>query len=275
MIFEVKPVSLHRTAPFLRLYTLLPHRLLNGATAAVTRARRPRAFVKATIDAWVRIHHIDLADFEDRAYPSIDDFFLRRLRPGARPIGAGLVSPADGVLVDQGTIALQTPLRVKEQSISVERLVDARGRGRSLADYEGGAYAVVFLTPHGYHRVHMPWTATLAEVHPIPGRFFPQNDDALRHIPRIYERNERAVIRCLPRGGGEVLLVMVGASLVGGIHVEGVGREVEKGGEVGHFSFGSTVVILLPRAARAAPKRQRGERVKMGETLFEVAYPVT
>lgn len=265
-------MSIHRSAPFFRLYPYLPHRALNRATAALTAARHPRVLVRAAIDAWVRLHGIDLRDFEDRDYVSVDDFFLRRLRPGARPIGEGLVSPADGILVDQGALSESRPLRVKEQTMSLHRLVGASRHGLSLGDYEGGTYAVVFLTPHGYHRVHMPFAGDVTACLSIPGRFFPQNEDALRHIPRIYERNERAVLRLRAGAGeGEMLLVMVGASLVGGIHVNGAGR-AEKGDEIGHFAFGSTVVILLPKAARARPRRASGERVKMGETLFDLAW---
>jgi phosphatidylserine decarboxylase len=274
-------VNVHRSAAFLRLYGLLPHRWLNRAAAALTAARHPRPLVDLAIAVWRRVHSIDLHDFEDRPYGSVDDFFLRRLRPGARPLGPGIVSPADGRIVDGGAIALDRPMRVKEQRLSVHRLVNGNLHHLPLDAYDGGAYAVVFLTPHGYHRVHMPCDGEIVDVRWIPGRFFPQNEDALRHIPRIHERNERAVLRCRAREGDEFLLVMVGASLVGGIRLEGsdprqwmkrevvpIGMRAEKGKEIGHFAFGSTVVVMVPRAASAALAREPGGDVRMGETLF-------
>jgi len=72
---------------------------------------------------------------------------------------------------------------------------------------------------------------------------------------------------------------MVGASLIGGIVVEGVdgralrrprslsvNRTARKGDEIGHFAFGSTVVVLLPRGRRTAASG--GAEVKMGESLW-------
>src|SRR5207244_2421179 len=136
----------------------------------------------------------------------------------------------------------------------------------------------LFLRPKGYHYVHAPASGVLEDVRWIPGRFFPQNEDALDHIDRVYERNERAVLRLRLPTGDEILMVMVGASVVGGIHVDGiadvrqarvipVGRAVEKGGEIGHFSFGSTVVTILPRGLVSTPAPAIGTVFRMGETL--------
>ena len=116
---------------------------------------------------------------------------------------------------------------------------------------------------------------TVDDVHWIPGRFFPQNEDALRHIPRIYERNERAVLRLLC-GGRELLLVLVGASLVGGIHLRGVprpawarrdpvslDRRLDRGEELAHFTFGSTrrppPAAGADRTAALRPRRRRAD----------------
>jgi phosphatidylserine decarboxylase len=275
----------HRSAPLLDAYALLPHRLLNRACAALTAAERPRWLVERAIATWVRGAGIDLGDFEDQAYRSIDDFFLRRLRPGARPIGDGIVSPVDGVLFAAGRIEVERPLLIKGQRLALRRLCfgegAAPGRDATLDAYEGGAFAAIFLTPHGYHRVHAPLDLEIVEACWIPGRFFPQNEDALGRIDRVYERNERVTLRCRASGGAELLVVMVGASLVGGIHLEGLaraawarrapaplGRRVTKGDEIGHFAFGSTVVLMLPRALAAEPLARVGDPLVMGRRLF-------
>lgn len=274
----------HRSAAFLDAYALLPHRRLNRACAWLTAAERPRWLVARAIEAWVRAAGIDLRDFEDRAYASIDDFFLRRLRPGARPLAEGFVAPVDGVLFAAGRISLDRPLRIKGHPISLRRLVLGRDEldagETALERYEGGSFAALFLTPHGYHRVHAPADLEIVDARWIPGRFFPQNEDALARIARVYERNERLTLRCRTVGG-ELLLVMVGASLVGGIRLEGfaradgarpgavpLGRRVRKGDELGHFAFGSTVVLLVPRAVAGPARREVGARLRMGERLF-------
>jgi phosphatidylserine decarboxylase len=271
----------HRSALFLRAYRFLPHRLLNGATARLARARRPRWLVQAAIDAWIRREEIDLADFQPEDYDTVERFFLRRLRPGARPIGEGVVSPCDGQIVDVGTIARGRTLMVKDRPISVERLVNGTRHGLPLDAYEGGSYAVIFLSPRGYHYVHMPAAGVVRDCQWIPGRYFPQNADALEHIDAVYERNERAVLRLDLDQGGEALMVMVGASLVGGIHLDGIaradwvkkhavplGQRRARGQEVGHFTFGSTVVLLFPRGAvrRLVPTPRAA--LRMGEPLY-------
>lgn len=272
-----------KSAAFLRAYRFLPHRLINRGFARLMRAERPAAAVQAAIRLWVRGAGIDLGDFEDVPYRSLMGFFLRRLVPGRRPLGPGLVAPADGVLLAQGRLSLGAPLLVKGQRLSLARLVNGDGlHGLPLADYEGGCYAVIFLTPHGYHYIHMPAAGWVRGCQHLPGRYFPQNEEALRYIAgpaAIYERNERAVLRLALDGGSEALLVLVGASLVGGIELADLPRAAwarrealpcdlrrEKGEELGHFRFGSTVVVLLPRGAGARLVREEGP-VRMGEAL--------
>ncbi|MCA9671997.1 MAG: phosphatidylserine decarboxylase [Myxococcales bacterium] len=283
-------------AAALRFYGLLPHRLLGETTRVLGRARWPAPIVETIVRAWVARGRIDLADYEPRAYTTVEQFFLRELRPGARPLQAGFVSPADGKLFAAGELD-GGPLVVKQQVLDLARVVNGTQRALlapaharrplhalDLSPYAAGRYATVFLTPHGYHFVHAPVDARLRDVRWIPGRYFPQNATALSVIPRVYERNERAVLR-FDSDAGPFLLVMVGASLIGGIELEGLARadwasapprattierDVRKGERLGHFTFGSTVVCLLSRElARGAELRPEiGRALRLGETLF-------
>ncbi len=281
-------MSFWRTEPFFQLYPALPHGVINRTAATITGLRRPRWAVDAAIAAWVRRDDIELGDFEDRRYESLSDFFLRRLRPGARPLGEGLVAPCDGRIVGAGRVDRDTILQVKGVPLSLDRVVHG-GAPTSprwdLAKYQGGAYVTTFLSPRGYHYVHAPFDAQLLDVRWIAGRFFPQNEDALRHVPGIYERNERAVLRMVI-GGHEVLMVMVGASVIGGIELFGharsawvgprpfaLGRGVAKGEELGHFRFGSTVVMVLPEGLVGSAVREDalpaiGRDVQIGERIL-------
>jgi phosphatidylserine decarboxylase len=269
----------HRSPAFLRAYRFLPHRLINRACARLTALKRPRWAVDRMVALWTRIDRIDTGDFEQRRFESLDDFFLRRLRAGARPsAGAEKPSPS-GRLVATGHVDLEAPLLIKKQRLSVERLVNGGLYRIDVGAYDRASFAVVFLTPRGYHRVHMPIDGVISEVQWIPGRYFPQNEDALDIIPRIYERNERAVLRCRADLGFEFLLILVGASLIGGIELSHIPRRAwarrtpvqlgwqrRKGEEIGHFAFGSTVVVLLPRGA--VRHARLPPTVHMGQTLF-------
>ncbi len=283
-------MSVLRHPAFFRAYRYFPHRLLNRAMRALCQATRPRFAIDLAVQAWIERDGIDLEDFEVDAWPTVEAFFLRRLRAGARPIGAGLVSTADGIVVAAGACERGTILQVKGRPISVDRLVHGAQRSAVAGSATRGPvsapidlapftrYVTVFLTPRGYHHVHMPIDGELVDVRWIPGRFFPQNEDALHHVDAIYERNERAVLR-LSTAHGPIVLVMVGASLIGGIHLRdsdraqwvrraptALGVSHAKGDALGHFSFGSTVVMLLP-ATVEGELPALGRAIRMGETL--------
>ena len=274
--------SLLRHPAFLRSYRFLPHRLLNRTTALLTAATKPTWAVQTAIRSWSRIEQIELDDFEPGPYASLDAFFLRHLRAGARPLGSGFVAPVDGKLVASGRLHEDSVLVVKGQRLSLDQIVNAKRYALDIEPYLGGSYAVVFLTPRGYHHVHMPCDGTIEDVRWIPGRFYPQNETALEHIPSVYERNERAVLRVRAAAGHEFLLVLVGASLIGGIHLQAlrrhewahvracsVGKRYAKGERIAHFAFGSTIVTVLPRAMDH--QLRAGADVRMGETLYEAS----
>jgi phosphatidylserine decarboxylase len=277
--------TLHRSAAFLRLHGSLPHALLGRMSRLVTRVRRPRWLVDLAVRRWIDRAAIRMEELLPGPFVSLEAFFRRKLRPDVRPIADGFVAPADGVVVSAGPIARGMILQIKGIALDLERLTRGAGPELPLAAYEGGRYVTISLTPRGYHYVHMPIPATLIEVRWISGRAFPQDQDARRHTPKIYERNERAILRCRsdwPRtdGGHEFLLVLVGASLIGGIHLEGLGRAAwarreplqcgrhfARGAELGHLIFGSTVVVLAPPALAGLPPFI-GTTLRMGQRLW-------
>lgn len=276
-------MKLHRLPWLLRGYRWLPHRLLNQSAAWLTGTAWPRPIVRAAVRTWQWRGHIDLADYEPCDYRTIDAFFLRRLRPGARPIGAGIVSPADGFVVGHGRIEAHGTLAVKGQIIDFNRLINGQHHDFDPSYWHGGQHFTVFLTPDGYHHVHSPIAGIWREVRGIRGRFFPQNADALRVIPKVYERNERAVLR-IGTPQGDYLLILVGASFVGGIELEGVAdlavadncalvvdRPVAKGERLGCFRFGSTVVVLCPPGATAGFSPVPGAAVQVGGEIAACA----
>lgn len=261
-------------------YWALPHTALGRVAGRLASATRPRPLVQAALRAWTRIERIELDDFEPGPYASVHELFLRRLRPGRRPIGEGVVSPVDGRVIATGYVRAGRVVSIKGLPLTLERVVNGRSHDLSLAPFEGGVFVVLFLSPRGYHRIHAPVAGTLRDVRWIPGRYYPQNEKALALISRVYEQNERATLR-LATADGDVLLVMVAASLVGGIHVAGlsrqdftrtapraIDRDVVRGDELGHFAFGSTVVLLFPPSLGTGLVVHEGDDVRMGETLI-------
>jgi len=275
----IKP---HRLPVFLKGYRFLPHHALNRAAQALARAQWPRWAVDATVQLWIRRGHIPMGEFSDGPYPCVEDFFLRRLKPGARPIGPGLACPQDGLLYGSGWIEQGTLLTIKGERLSANQLINGDQHQADLTAYEGGVFATFFLTPDGYHYIHAPCDAVLTGTQWVPGRYFPQNADALGQISNVYGRNERVTLFFSTREGHTFALTLIGASMIGGIHLTGYSRsqwaqstrlahtkQVSKGEELGYFSFGSTVVIWMPSATGLTPLSAPEQTpFKMGETLW-------
>ena len=228
---------------------------------------------------------VDLSEAEgpshDGAFASFDEFFTRRLRTGSRSIpadGDRLISPADGRLQSHGPIDDAGRLLVKGKPY---RVVDLLNDEPSAAHYCGGQFAVIYLSPRDYHRVHSPARGRLVQVRSAPGDLFPVNSLGER-IPNLLSRNRRVAITIDTDRFGRVAVVMVAAMVVGRITVTGfaaadvpLGRhelepplELAAGDELGVFHLGSTVVLLIPGGAAEPIGRAEGS-IRLGDVLID------
>ncbi|KAG0151486.1 hypothetical protein CROQUDRAFT_712918 [Cronartium quercuum f. sp. fusiforme G11] len=76
--------------------------------------------------SWIFGVNLEEAEVQDlREFKSLNEFFLRKLRPGCRPISSNsiLVSPADGRIINFGTIEGRRVASVKGMSYSVDALL--------------------------------------------------------------------------------------------------------------------------------------------------------
>lgn len=175
-------------------------------------------------------------------YKSFNDFFTRKLKPGARPTGEGMTSPADGRLMLYLNADADTPFPLKG---ATRRLREVFG-----PDIPSGAYdiAVIRLAPVDYHRFHFPYACrTSGKARVIPGEYHSVNPIALIRRPDIYADNERQIVAC-DADFGRYWLVDVGAFGVGTIVQTYAGSEHSKGDEKGYFKFGGSTVILITKA---------------------------
>jgi phosphatidylserine decarboxylase len=220
----------------------------------------PAPVTDAASKIFARAFGVDLseADPDQGPYSSFDAFFTRKLRTGARIVDdTPVVSPADGRLVAAGPVTRSSSIVVKGREYDVAELC---GSAAGASRYEGGEYAVVYLHPRDYHRVHSPVDGKIVEVRSMPGDLFPVNAIGERHVPRLFVRNQRVSILIESEQLGTVDVIMVGATIVGRITTAALGGEstppgeypvnpaltVRRGDELGTFHLGSTVVLLLP-----------------------------
>ena len=178
-------------------------------------------------------------------YASFNEFFTRRLKPGARPAGEGLVSPADGRLRLFLGADASAPFPLKGATRSLAEVFAPGEAPRGCFDV-----VVVRLAPVDYHRFHFPCDCeTLGEVFVVPGEYHSVNPIALLRRPDLYAGNERQIVRCRA-AFGDFWMVDVGAFGVGTIVQTYVGSRHGKGDEKGYFKFGgSTVIMVLPAGA--------------------------
>ena len=179
-------------------------------------------------------------------YSSFNEFFTRRLRPGARPVGEGVVSPADGRLALYLGADADRPFPLKGATRNLREVFGPAG----APPVPGGRYdvAVVRLAPVDYHRFHFPCDCrTDGPAIVVPGRYDSVNPVALVRRPDVYARNERQIVRC-ETAFGDLWMVDVGAFGVGTIVQTFSAGEHAKGEEKGYFKFGGSTVIAVVRS---------------------------
>ena len=94
------------------------------------------------IQPFAKVYDINTEEILDEIddFKNLNEFFIRKLRPDARPINQeedSLVSPTDGVISEVGTISEDSTFIVKNQVYNVQTLVG----DSELADkYKDGTY---------------------------------------------------------------------------------------------------------------------------------------
>lgn len=273
---------------------LLPKNAASRAFGIVTRLRLP-IVSRVARNAFARYYKLNMEESEYPLshYRNIGELFIRRLKPGARPIAdSEIVSPVDGVLSQ--TAVFDTN----------QEMIQAKGKYYTLKDllrddemakrFEGGAFATIYLAPFNYHRIHSPVKGELVDASYCPGTLWPVNVGSVERVEGLFCINERLTSRIRLEDGSEILVVKVGATNVGRIGVvysddllTNAGKlphsgkrmdwspsekvAFEKGGELGRFEMGSTVILVVDKNIRERHpdlfKTRVGQAVKVGEAL--------
>jgi phosphatidylserine decarboxylase len=179
-------------------------------------------------------------------YHSFNDFFTRRLKPGTRIITANpdrLISPADGRVLAYQSINPDQVLQVKGKSFSLAELL----RDPETAQrFNNGCAVIIRLNPSDYHRFHFPVDGIPREPVAVKGRYFSVNPLSLMITDRVYCRNKRHLTTIDSLDFGHMIMVEVGAALVGSIVQTFLpDASVMRGTEKGYFQFGGSTVLLL------------------------------
>ncbi len=257
-----------------RILHVLPRERITRLVGRVAERPVPRAVLDPLLSAYVRAFKVDLdeAEVPARGFASFNEFFTRRLREGVHSVDPdpdAVVSPADGRLDDAGPVDASSHFVIKGRDYDAAELL---GSATDAARYHGGRYAIVYLSPRDYHRVHAPVDGVVRGVRHMPGTLYPVNAIGVEHVPGLFARNERVVVHLDTERFGDVAVVFVGAFIVGRITLTfdaparpphggapaerlydpAVAPRFARGDELGAFLLGSTVVLLFQKPREGA-----------------------
>ena len=272
----------------------LPQGALSRGFGRMADVPIPPAMRRAVLGAFARAVGADVGEAEQplEAYPTLNRFFTRKLKPGTRTWPAdpsAVASPVDGAVGQLGTVSEGRLIQAKGRLYDVARLLE---EDDAAARYEGGAFVTLYLSPKDYHRIHAPVAGEIRQARHVPGALLPVNAPSVAHMPELFARNER--LMCSIDGPlGQTAVVAVGAYNVGRISaafdpawnappgerawvtnrrgLQSAARTydppipVGQGDEIMTFHLGSTVVLVFePGRVALLPSLQPGDAVRLG-----------
>jgi phosphatidylserine decarboxylase len=207
---------------------------------------------KAEIDKFIAFHQLDMSEvlLPTENFKNFNEFFYRQLKPDARPCSAPdnpriIVSPADCRSVVFNRMDEATKIWVKGREFSIERLL-GNAYPEDAKRYTNGALGIFRLAPQDYHRFHIPVDGKMGTPKTIEGEYYTVNPMAIRSALDVYGENIRVVIPIDSIAHGRVMVICVGAMMVGStVITRKAGEDVHRAEELGYFKFGGSTILLL------------------------------
>ena len=167
-------------------------------------------------------------------------------------------------------------------------------------------YIIIYLSPGDYHRFHAGCNFSVSTVRHIPGDLYPVKPSWLKTLPGLFALNERVVLsgtwmsklynnitKTVEKTAMYFSYVPVGAFNVGSIKLNfrtkistnqpnqdnhksrqisqsRSNKKFEKGDEVGHFEFGSTVALVFETSKHFMFSVEAGNKVRFGSAIGDI-----
>ena len=204
------------------------------------------------IEGFINFHRLDMSEVlrKTEEFKNFNEFFYRQLKPDARPCSAPdnpriIVSPADCRSVVFNEMADAQRIWVKGRDYSIKRLL-GKAYPQDVSRYEGGPLGIFRLAPQDYHRFHIPVDGIMREPISIPGEYYTVNPMAIRSALDVYGENVRVCVPIDTESFGRVMVICVGAMMVGStVITRRTGEKVARAEELGYFKFGGSTLLLL------------------------------
>ena len=203
---------------------------------------------KERIAPFIKEYGLDPDDFADppESFASFNEFFIRKLKPEARPFGPDpdhLIFPCDGRHLGFPDVSQINSVFVKGQNFDLPTLLGSADLAQRFAQ---GTLVLSRLCPVDYHRYHFPAAGTPGESRLLNGPLFSVSPLALRRNLRYLWENKRVLTALETRSLGTILTLEIGATNVGSINQTfAPGQPVTRGAERGFFAFGGSSTITM------------------------------
>ena len=229
----------YNTIPGRILLKLLIRTTISKLAGAFLRSPASRIFIKG----FIKQNNIDMEEFRDAEYKSFDEFFIREIKYGYRPLSENendLIAPCDGKLTAY-SITADSVFYIKRSMYSVEDLL----QDKKLADeFSDGVCMIFRLTPDDYHRYIYIDDGEILNQKRIKGVLHTVQPIAYQRMD-VFCQNTREYAVIQTGNFGKIIQMEVGALFVGRISNHGKSLNVKRGEEKGMFRFGGSTVILL------------------------------
>ena len=226
----------------------------------------------AIANKYVRDGLIDMRSYETPpgGFASFNDFFTRKLKPGARPISdpnnnAVLISPADCKIYPISyALTSDQEFEVKGDTYNIAALlgsVDLANR------FVGGAAIACLLYPKDYHRYHTPVTGTIAAKGSLGDKHYYYG---FKGLVKYFSEYHRAYYLINTQRSGQIGFVAIGMSDINSVNMPrqvDPSREIKKGDEIGYFAYGGSGIVMVFEPGVLEMSVPAGRFVQMGTRI--------
>lgn len=231
---------------------------------------------KARVQPFINRFGLDTGEFLEpvSSYTSFNDFFIRKLKPEARPLAQGAIIPADGRYRFYQTITCQERFEVKNQPLCLKTVFQ---NDDEAARYDGGSLVIARLCPTDCHRFYFPFDCTPGPASLINGKLYSVNPIATKDNPWIWGTNRRMLTMLDSEEFGKVAFFEVGATNVGSIvQTFTPNSPCKKGDEKGYFEFGGSALLIFFEKGKITFDPKLVEATSQGlETRCLIGQPLT
>ena len=277
--YEAAPIPETDTAAIRFLYNTFPGRILLKLITRTTISKLAGSILgspasRVFFNGFIKRNNINMEEYgdADTRYKSFNDFFIRRIRDGARPLPdseSDVAAPCDGKLTVY-RITADRVFNIKHSKYTVDDLLG----DRELADEFSDGICLIFrLTPDDYHRYCYIDNAEVLQRKRINGSLHTVRPVAYRHY-NVFCVNSREYTVMQTMNFGKVVQIEVGALFVGKI-TNYDDSAAKRGAEKGMFQFGGSTIIMLFKKGTVTIDEAIYENTRQHkETIVKMGYKI-